>query len=107
MTLEEIIKLADEFEALTQDMAVDTNQAPAAPPAPAPSVNNDDRAAKEQKNREMRESVRSIKSLADSIERKYTALKTIGFFKQTSTMRELRRVRSALEDCNKSLDRLF
>jgi hypothetical protein len=107
MTLEEIIKLADEFEALTQDPAVDTNQAPPAPSVPASSVNTEERAAKEQKNREMRETVRSIKTLADSIERKYTALKTIGFFKQTSTMRELRKVRSVLEDCNRSLDRLF
>lgn len=63
MTLEEIIKLADEFEALTQDMGVDTNQAPATPSAPAPSVNNDARAAKEQKNREMREAVRLSKLL--------------------------------------------
>jgi hypothetical protein len=103
MSLDALFQLTDEFCRLAQDA---NNAMPSAVPTKV-EEKPEEKSAEERKKREMREAIKTIKQLADSIERKYTALKTIGFTKQFSTMRDMRKVKSVLEDCNRSLEKLF
>lgn len=96
MTLDEILKQAAEFEAKAQMLpAVQA-------PTPMPGAH----AEKSAKDREVREKVKEIKLMADVIEKKYVALKSVpGFFSGGSIMRDLGKAKVYLEDALKAIEK--
>lgn len=96
MTLEEIFKLATEFEAKAQMI-----------PAPSvPVVQPGLHAEKAAKDREVREKTREIKLLSEAIEKKFLALKaTPGFISNFSIMRDLGKAKAYLEDALKAIEK--
>lgn len=91
MTLDEILALAEEFDKTAQMVN------PLDKPVPTAHVE------KENKNREIHEIAKQVRGLAELIEKRYSGAKSVGFMGHFSTMRDLKKARSVLEDCAKDL----
>lgn len=89
-SLENVLALAEQFEKAAQKL-----------PETSPSAHTE----KELSNREVREKIREIKSLAEMVEKKYLGLKYAGFMTKFSMFRDLNKAKSYLEEAIRLIER--